>query len=99
MSFHCFNDIRGSELVTRRSEVVTRGFQLVLLSFQLVTRNSCFTISPFVSVNNVKRNKEDERRNKKSWNSCGTYCINIWYKQKKYERNGIETMVDSDGIL
>ena len=42
----------------------------------------------------------DERRNKKSLNFFGIYCINmVDIRRKTYETNGVETIVDNDGIL
>ena len=41
--------------------------------------------------------RREERRNK---NFCGTHYINIVGRSRRtYERNGIETIVDNDGIL
>ena len=42
----------------------------------------------------------DERRNKKSLNFFEIYCINmVDIRRKTYETNGVETIVDNDGIL
>ena len=42
----------------------------------------------------------DERRNKISRNFCRICCISIVDKSRiKYETNGVETTVDSDGVL
>ena len=47
-----------------------------------------------------KRVLWNERRNKKSWNFCGIRYVNmVDISRKTYERNGIETIVDNDGIL
>ena len=37
---------------------------------------------------------------KNPWNFCGTQYLNIAdISREKYERNGIDTIVDNDGIL
>ena len=52
----------------------------------------------FVSVNNVLR--EYFEMKKKSWNFCGIYYINkADISRRTDERNGIERMVDNDGVL
>ena len=53
----------------------------------------------FVSVNVLKEYNEIEE-DKKSWNFCGMYHINVvGISTETYERNGAETIVDSEGIL
>ena len=44
--------------------------------------------------------KWNERRNKKIWNYCGTHYIKmVDISRKTYKRNGMQTIVDNDGIL
>ena len=55
----------------------------------------------FVSVNNVWREYNEMKEYiKRFWNFCWIHYMNMAdISRKKYERNGIETTVDNDGIL
>ena len=55
----------------------------------------------FVSINNSLREyNEIKSEKKKAWNFCGIYYIKkVDVSRKKYARNGLETIVDNDGIL
>ena len=55
----------------------------------------------FVSVNNALREYNEMKEEiKKSWNFCRTHYISmVDISRETYERNGIETIVDNDGIL
>ena len=42
----------------------------------------------------------DETRNQKSWKCCGIYYKNMFdINRETNERNGVETIIDSNGIL
>ena len=71
----------------------------VLISEALI--DSHISHDEFVSVNNVLREYNAmDKKIKKSWNFCGIHYVNmVDISRKTYERNGIETMVDNDGIL
>ena len=70
----------------------------ILISKALV--DSCISHDEFVSVINVLRKYNEVKEEiKKSWNFCGTHYINmVDISRETYERNGIETIADNDGI-
>ena len=54
----------------------------------------------FVSVSNVLRKYNDINNEIKNPETCGIHYIKmVDISRKTYERNGIETIVDKDGIL
>ena len=74
----------------------------VLISKALIA--SYISHNEFVSVNTVLREYNEMKKGIKNPESPGEYTNKYsWYKQKKtkkpYERNGVKTIVDCDGIL
>ena len=71
----------------------------VLISKALI--DSYISRDEFVSVNNVLREYNEMKEEiKKSWNVCRINYINmVDINRETYGRNGVETIVDNDGIL
>ena len=71
----------------------------VLISKALI--DSYISRDEFVSVNNVLREYNEMKEEiKKSWNVCRINYINmVDINREMYGRNGVETIVDNDGIL
>ena len=66
----------------------------VLISKSLI--DSYISHNEVVSVNNLLR----EYNEIKAWNFCGIYYIKmIDVSRKTYARNGLQTIVDPDGIM
>ena len=70
----------------------------VLISKALI--DSYISHDEFVLVNNVLREYYEMKKEiKQFWNFCGIYNIKlIDISRKPYEKNGIETIVDNDGM-
>ena len=71
----------------------------VLISMALI--DSYISHDEFVSIINVLGEyNEIKEEIKKSWNFCGMQYINmVDIRRKMYERNGIETIVEKNGML
>ena len=70
----------------------------VLISKALI--DSYISHDEFILVNNVLREYYEMKKEiKQFWNFCGIYNIKlIDISRKPYEKNGIETIVDNDGM-
>ena len=70
----------------------------VLISKALI--NSYISYDEFVSVNNVLRKNNEMKEETKNSEFSVEYTIKMFdISRKTYERNGIETVIDNNGIL